>query len=85
MFFLKREGGKVQKAYWGGVAVFPKNHFNPVEEKNYYDTVMEKLSAGSLDPRKVDFHRFRHAYFLRGVEDADQEVTINFYNAYHQY
>lgn len=34
VFFLKlkEQEGKVEKAYWGGVAVFPKNHFNLTKE-----------------------------------------------------
>lgn len=35
VFFLKRkkQEGKVEKAYWGSVATFPKNHFDLTEEE----------------------------------------------------
>ena len=35
VFFLKtrQQEGEVEKAYWGGVATFPKNHFDLTKEK----------------------------------------------------
>lgn len=35
VFFLKRgqQEGEVEKAYWGGAAVFPKNHFDLTKEQ----------------------------------------------------
>lgn len=34
VFFLKprKQEGQVEKAYWGGVAIFPKNHFDLTKE-----------------------------------------------------
>jgi len=28
VFFLKKEGAEVKKAYWGSIAIFPQNHFD---------------------------------------------------------
>ena len=35
VFFLKlrKQEGEVEKAYWGSVATFPKNHFDLTEKK----------------------------------------------------
>src|SRR6478672_9869010 len=39
-FFLKAlDGGEVHKAYWGGLAVFPKDHFDLPEEKKPWGEV----------------------------------------------
>ncbi len=39
VFFLKigSQEGEVEKAYWGGVAIFPKNHFYTRAEKKNAD------------------------------------------------
>ena len=33
VFLLKKKGAEVEKAYWGSVAIFQKNHFDLTEEK----------------------------------------------------
>ncbi len=40
IFFLKRKGtdGAVEKAYWGGIATFSKNHFYVTEDNTQLDT-----------------------------------------------
>jgi hypothetical protein len=48
VFFLKSRAqeGEVEKAYWGGVAVFPKNHFDSTKE----DKKSQPLAGGDGKP-----------------------------------
>lgn len=64
VFFLKKKDGKIEKAYWGSIAVFQKNNFNLTKDnnrihrdwkyvlKNGMNITMELTIIGVMGPEK---------------------------------
>lgn len=79
VFFLKRQKkkGQVEKAYWGSVAVFVKNHFTLTKEKAGTDEAGAPLAAWRSYRLKLGEVRDVAEYdrgFLKGFNDPEDLV-----------